>query len=310
LPEGLSRRQSTGVDLWASVSKRDEGGCTSTGQFQHDCSDETLSNAMSQCSTADELPAAVGDLMVRGRVWLLSQDARGCRVVQEALESAASEEACVALVEELHGHVAKALRCPHANHVLQKCINMTSPEHSQFILDELLERPGLLAIATRHRYGCRVLQHLLQRCTQAQLQDVTELLMEDAIVFSCHPFGNYVMQRVLECGTEETQHRFVRLLEQNVDKVCGVPPGCNVIAAALSCGPFEDRVWLARAIVQEPSRVRALAQMRFGSFAAIQVLKVAGTSEQVRALERLEPQLESLPAAEHGHLLVECLAVH
>ena len=62
-----------------------------------------------------------------GRVWELSQDSKGCRDVQLAIEQA-TDELRRLLVAEVAGHVLDAMRCPHANHVLQKCITSSRPE--------------------------------------------------------------------------------------------------------------------------------------------------------------------------------------
>jgi len=200
-----------------------------------------------------------------GHVWLLSQDPKGCRVVQEAMETASSDVLRAELGSELRGQVVKAMRCPHANHVVQKYISVARPEQSQFIVDELLERSGLVAQAVRHRYGCRVLQQLLKFCTPCQLQEIVEQILDDAIPFSCHSFGNFVMQCLAECGTENQRHRLIRELERNIHRVCGCSPGRSVVSSALQYGEENDRMWLARAILQEPNLLLALARWRHGS---------------------------------------------
>ena len=58
------------------------------------------------------------------------QDAKGCRDVQRAIEEAADDVTRSRLVTELAGHVLDAMRCPHANHVLQKCITCSRPGKS------------------------------------------------------------------------------------------------------------------------------------------------------------------------------------
>merc|ERR1740123_724110 len=117
---------------------------------------------------------------------------------------------------ELRGHVAKALRCPNANHVLQKCIATVNSEYLQFIIDELLGRSGLVTQAARHRYGCRIVQQLLKKCSHEQVQGIAGLLLEDATMLSCHSFGNFVMQHLLEYGTEDQRLCLIRTLECDV----------------------------------------------------------------------------------------------
>merc|ERR1712139_585287 len=95
----------------------------------------------------------------------------------------------VALAFEMHSRVWEALRCPNANFVLQKFICVLRPQASQFILDEL--RKAGFSKAARHRYGCRVLQRLLEHCGAEQLQPLVEDLLLDASALCRHVYGHY-----------------------------------------------------------------------------------------------------------------------
>merc|ERR1719326_2532951 len=82
---------------------------------------------------------------LQGCIWRLSTDGQGCRLVQEVLTDAACDDERIVVASELHTHVWEALRCPNANHVLQKCIDTMRPADSQFIIDEILEGgPGAI----------------------------------------------------------------------------------------------------------------------------------------------------------------------
>ena len=85
--------------------------------------------------------------LLTGRVWELSQDSKGCREVQQAIEEASDDVRC-SLVAELCGHVLDAMRCPHANHVLQKCITCSRPRK----IIGMSQKPSLLDVAANPRY--------------------------------------------------------------------------------------------------------------------------------------------------------------
>ena len=109
-----------------------------------------------------------------GRVWELSQDSKGCRDVQLALEQA-GEDLRRLIVAEVAGHVLDAMRCPHANHVLQKCITSSRPATEghrlsdcnhyasqfvrlrpadcQFIIDEIMACNGFVELAGASERG-------------------------------------------------------------------------------------------------------------------------------------------------------------
>merc|ERR1711963_5681 len=69
----------------------------------------------------------------------LASSAVGCRLLQDAIEvsKAADHDS---LVESFKGHVWSLSECPHANHVLQKCIVVMPPAQVSFIIQEIQGR--------------------------------------------------------------------------------------------------------------------------------------------------------------------------
>merc|ERR1712232_351681 len=92
-------------------------------------------------------------------LWKRCRDAEGCRAVQSMLASSQDCDMRDALAYALKGNVYEACRCPHANHVLQRYIQVMSPFQVQFVVDEVLKHSSNL---TRNKYGCRVVQRLLE----------------------------------------------------------------------------------------------------------------------------------------------------
>ena len=70
------------------------------------------------------------------------------------------------LVKELEGHVMKCVKDQNGNHVIQKCIERVPPHLIQFIVDAFSGQ--VYALAT-HPYGCRVIQRILEYCSDNQM---------------------------------------------------------------------------------------------------------------------------------------------
>ncbi|CAJ1366785.1 unnamed protein product, partial [Effrenium voratum] len=136
---------------------------------------------------ADYTPVGIS---VVGRVWEYSQDSVGCREVQDAMDKC-DEATLVRMATELKDHVWDAACCPHANHVLQKCILALRPGKLQFIIDVFVHQ-RLVVQAARHKYGCRIIQRLIERCPSEQIEGLLRCLMKEAPLVSCHAYGNYV----------------------------------------------------------------------------------------------------------------------
>ncbi|CAE7408250.1 APUM1 [Symbiodinium necroappetens] len=241
-----------------------------------------------------------------GRVWELSQDSKGCRDVQLALEQA-GEDLRRLIVAEVAGHVLDAMRCPHANHVLQKCITSSRPADCQFIIDEIMACNGFVELAARHKYGCRIIQRLLERCSTAQVECVANAILSDVSGIARHPYGNYVLQNLLEHGTPAHRHKLAEELRKEIVPICQDSFGSAVVAAALSQLCKEDAISLARAIVQEQGLLTFMAHARHGHSAVRLLLQALDGPDLARARELLCAELPSLKVSRYGRIVASWL---
>ncbi|CAE7552499.1 APUM1 [Symbiodinium pilosum] len=249
---------------------------------------------------------SMGMTNLTGRVWELSQDSKGCRDVQLAIEQATDDFRRV-LVAEVAGHVLDAMRCPHANHVLQKCITSSRPPDCQFIIDEIMACSGFVELAARHKYGCRIIQRLLERCSPAQVESVAAAILSDVSGIARHPYGNYVLQNLLEHGTPAHRHRLAQELKKEIVPICQDSFGSAVIAAALSQLCKEDAISLAQAIVQEQGLLTFMAHARHGHAAVRLLLQALDGSDLAKARELLCAELPSLKVSRYGRIVASWL---
>mmetsp|Transcript_11077 Transcript_11077/g.22933 ORF Transcript_11077/g.22933 Transcript_11077/m.22933 type:complete len:368 (+) Transcript_11077:68-1171(+) len=271
-----------------ACSNRFSTGC---GELASECCAE-----VAEAEEAAEQPVA--SAWWSGRVWSLSRDPAGCREVQAALEAAGSEEERQALAGELRGRVSEALRCPHANFVLQKCIAVIRPRNLQFIVDEILFKgAGAVAHVARHKYGCRIIQRLLEHLSPAQLHGLVDDLLEDAMTTCKHPYGNYVMQHLLEYGTARQRHELIHLLTQNAATVGKDSYACEVIVKAIALGAREDQVALARAFLTVPGFGALMARSQRGHASTKLILRALEGPEQEAARCQLSTKSACLQRA-------------
>eukprot|EP00425_Heterocapsa_triquetra_P002698 CAMPEP_0195056400 /NCGR_PEP_ID=MMETSP0448-20130528/4810_1 /TAXON_ID=66468 /ORGANISM="Heterocapsa triquestra, Strain CCMP 448" /LENGTH=356 /DNA_ID=CAMNT_0040086221 /DNA_START=59 /DNA_END=1132 /DNA_ORIENTATION=- len=233
-----------------------------------------------------------------GRIWGLSRDPRGCWEVQQLLESVSAEEERVAIAAELRGHICEAARCPHANYVLQHCIKVMKPNSVQFMIDELtFKGPGAVSQAARHKYGCRIVQRLLEFCPPAQVKKLADGLLHDVVALSLHPYGNYVMQHLLAHGTAEQQRHLARLLAEHAAEVSGHACGCAVMGKAMELCGHEDQAAIARVLLNSPGGLSSvMARTRLGHKASKLVLQVL----EGPAREEAYRQIGLLPQSGRG----------
>ncbi|CAJ1426384.1 unnamed protein product [Effrenium voratum] len=221
------------------------------------------------------------------RVWSLSRDSKGCREVQQVLEEAQEQDERLAVALELRGHVWEALRDPFANYVLQKCITVLCRDDLTFVFQELQQKgPEMIQQAARHKYGCRIIQRLLECGPADQVNDLIDCLLHDAINICAHPYGNYVMQNLLDQSTREQRRRLLHSLMDNVTLVGNENENVYVSAVMvkiMSVAQREEKVQLARALLRVPGLLRKMGSTRHGHQAAKKVLKTLTGSEHEEA---------------------------
>lgn len=246
---------------------------------------------------------------VAGQVWKLARDPNGCREVQCAFETLDPEE-CAALASELRGHIWEAARCPHANHVVQKCILSLKPKAAQFIIDELLNNglgPNAISQVARHRYGCRIVERLIERCEESQVRRLVEGLVPDAVQLAKHPYGNYVMQHILEHGPSDQRSKLTSILVHHAHAVGSDCYARAVVSKALAFGSPEDQVKLAQALVREVGLITTMARTRHGHVAAKYVLQHLDGADRAEACRQLSQEVSALRQSRYGRFVAACL---
>lgn len=233
-----------------------------------------------------------------GHIWFLSTTVQGCRVVQSALEDA-DNAMSIAIASELRGHVWDAVRCQHANHVLQKCISKLTPQGCQFIVDELRRDAGSAKYLAKHRYGCRVFERLLEHCSTAQLQSIVNDAIEASVALCKHPFGNYVMQHIFEHGSCDQRCSLAAALVEQMPRIAVARHAPAVLCKALLYCGSKERASLARALLLEPVQLARLAKEKSGHAAVEHLLRDAGGEEHA-VRDALAEHVSDLQVSRYG----------
>lgn len=240
---------------------------------------------------------------LQGNVWTLSRDGQGCRQVQDALEEAASDKERITLAAELHTHVQEAIQCPNANHVIQKCIGKLPPLQSQFIINEISGTAGQVA---RHKYGCRILQRLIEHCSEGQIASLLDELLGEAAELSTDIYGSYVMKHILEHGFERHISTLTYILAERVPDVSRHSYGSAVLGEALAQASGDSQLVLAKTLLLQPAVLRHMAHSRHGHATvklALQVAEAALPTERQAALSALRCQRAELAETRYGRAL-------
>ncbi|CAG8584137.1 8318_t:CDS:10, partial [Racocetra fulgida] len=137
----------------------------------------------------------------------ISLNMHGTRAVQKMIEFLSTPTQIRIVIVALNPNVVPLIKDLNGNHVIQKCLHRLSHEENQFIYNAVSK--NCIEVAT-HRHGCCVLQRCIDRASESQkIQLVTEITF-NALTLVQDPFGNYVVQYVLDLGDSRFTDALIR----------------------------------------------------------------------------------------------------
>lgn len=210
-----------------------------------------------------EQRACLASLLV-GQAVLLALQMYGCRVIQKALEYV-DQPRLFGLVSEFEGQVLRCVHDQNGNHVIQKCIEVVSrvareapAEQSaflsgkiQFIIDAFHNRVKELAM---HPYGCRVIQRILEHCTNSQKAFVLEEIRHCCNELIRDQYGNYVIQHVMQHGWENDKAILLTEVKQHILEFSQHKFASNVVEKCMQYCGKKDRDEMIEAIMALDAR--------------------------------------------------------
>lgn len=150
-------------------------------------------------------------------------------MVQKALETLDESELPKLLIE-FHNNVLSCIHDQNGNHVIQKCIEAISEkakrarsagdharaeflnEQIDFIVDDVFRNVTSLSC---HPYGCRVLQRILEHCTEPKKNRALDEIRKCHKTLLDDQYGNYVIQHVLQFGRRSDQDSILQIVVEN-----------------------------------------------------------------------------------------------
>ncbi|WVZ55794.1 hypothetical protein U9M48_006410 [Paspalum notatum var. saurae] len=177
----------------------------------------------------------------------ISLNMHGTRAVQKLVETVRSREQIALIVSALQPGFMQLVNDLNGNHVIQKCLSNFGAEENKFIFEAAAANCFDMAV---QRHGCCV----LQRCiTTARGPYQAKLIVEicaRGFELAQDPFGNYVVQYVLELKipsanahlASQFEGRYVYLSKQKVSS--------NVVEKCLKLFPDDAKAVIIRELLR------------------------------------------------------------
>uniref|UniRef100_A0A674MCV0 Pumilio RNA-binding family member 2 n=1 Tax=Takifugu rubripes TaxID=31033 RepID=A0A674MCV0_TAKRU len=245
---------------------------------------------------------------IRGHVLPLALQMYGCRVIQKALESISSDQQVISdIVRELDGHVLKCVKDQNGNHVVQKCIECVQPQALQFIIDAF---KGQVFVLSTHPYGCRVIQRILEHCTQEQTLPILEELHQHSEQLGQDQYGNYVIQHVLEHGRPEDKSKIVAEVRGKVLVLSQHKFASNVVEKCVIHSSRAERALLIDEVCCQKdgphSALYTMMKDQYANYVVQRMIDMAEPAQRKIIMHKIRPHIATLRKYTYGkHILAK-----
>jgi len=200
----------------------------------------------------------------------------------------------------MHGFVRKLLDSHHGNHVLQKSVVYMPPHAVQFIFHELSFYRGGWAGVVCHRFGCRVVERLLEHCDAALTAPIVAAVVADIDSLSRHPFANYVVQHILEYVPAHRSQVVHAIIQVGAPFMAQHRVASNIVERAFEHSDTEHKQALAESILSSPGAIVDMSCGRYGSFTVRRMLEALQGTLRYMALQQLGEAIPQLQASKSG----------
>lgn len=191
------------------------------------------------------------------------------------------------LLANLKGKVIQAAHSPHANYILQKFIELVPAEQLDFVVSEVED--DVIHVA-RNRFGCRILQRLLEQCKLWQVEKLIINALANGACLCRHQYGNFILQHILQYGSKSQRKAVADLILVDIIRLSKHRLASHIVTCALiHCSP-EDVHRLTRAVLHDETELYNLSRREYGSFVV---------REAHRAVKLLENVIEEDNQKEH-----------
>lgn len=226
----------------------------------------------------------------------ISLNMHGTRAVQKMIDFLSTPRQIRSIIVALSMNVVTLIKDLNGNHVVQKCLNRLGAEDNQFIYNAVAAH--CVEVAT-HRHGCCVLQRCIDHASEAQRVQLVAEITYNALTLVQDPFGNYVVQYVLDLSVPRFTDAVVRQFVGNVCLLSVQKFSSNVIEKCIRVSSPEIRKDLIEELLNR-TRLEKLLRDSFANYVVQTSLDYADPVQRMRLVECIRPILPVIRNTPYG----------
>ncbi|KAL2339902.1 hypothetical protein Fmac_007842 [Flemingia macrophylla] len=219
-----------------------------------------------------------------GQLVQISLNTHGTRVVQKLIETLSSAEQVSMVKSAIQPGFLDLIKDLNGNHVIQRCLQCLSCQDNQFIFDAAVK--FCVEIAT-HRHGCCVMQRCIDYSVGKNRDKLVTEICKHGLLLSQDPFGNYVVQYVIEMDTAPASAKLLGLFKGNYVNLSTQKFSSHVVEKCLK-HIVDARTRIVRELLTAP-RFEQLLQDPFANYVIQSALGVTKGPLHATLVEAVRP---------------------
>jgi hypothetical protein len=220
----------------------------------------------------------------------------GTRALQKMIEFITTPSQIETIIGALRFRVVELIQDLNGNHVIQKCLNKLSSANAQFIFDAV--GTNCIDVGT-HRHGCCVLQRCIDHASGEQKAWLIRQISNNAFVLVQDPFGNYVVQYILDLNEPVFTEPLVAMFQGRVGQLSRQKFSSNVIEKCLRCAEEASKDMLIEEMLA-PSELDRCLRDSFANYVIQTALDYASPGTRTRLVEAIRPHLPAIRTTPYG----------
>ncbi|EPQ30113.1 uncharacterized protein PFL1_02230 [Pseudozyma flocculosa PF-1] len=226
----------------------------------------------------------------------ISLNMHGTRAVQKTIDFLSTSRQIHSIIMALSMNVVTLIKDLNGNHVIQKCLNRLGAEDNQFIYNAVAAH--CVEVAT-HRHGCCVLQRCIDHASDSQRIQLVAEITYNALTLVQDPFGNYVVQYVLDLCDQRFTDAVIRQFVGNVCLLSVQKFSSNVIEKCIRVSDPSIRKQLIEELLNR-SKLEKLLRDSFANYVVQTSLDYADPVQRMRLVECIRPILPVIRNTPYG----------
>ncbi|KAI9784088.1 MAG: hypothetical protein M1816_001060 [Peltula sp. TS41687] len=220
----------------------------------------------------------------------------GTRALQKMIDFISTPEQVQGIIRGLKDRVVQLIQDLNGNHVIQKCLNRLTPHDAQFIFDAV---GANCVIVGTHRHGCCVIQRCVDHASGVQKAQLINQIANHVFPLVKDPFGNYVVQYILDLSDTSLTESVMRRFLGNVATLSKQKFSSNVIEKCIrTAGPG-----LRHHIIEElsqPEELGKLVRDPYANYVIQTAMDYANPTSKIKLIEGIRPHLAAIRSTPYG----------